>query len=696
MINLSIARLSALIRSNSRRCFAVAVVTLALFTVLALNLRGAFSSKDAAQAKLDLPALEGEKAIAHLKQQGLYDSLTEAMQAASYSINPVEQPERLGLEPGAHYANSPAQQYRAWFTTDEVRIVPRGESREWQTGMRLVGYGYGDRLTAVGKAERRATASRIEYHREVAGRHEDGSGAKFVEWYENRPEGLEQGFTIAAAPANHQDKRVGERLVVALELTGDWQAKASASGRAVMLAKPDGATVMSYDKLWAKDAAGRELEAGMRVEGGRVLIEVDDTGAQYPLTIDPTFSQQQKLTADDAAFEDAFGRAVAVDGETAVIAAPFEEEDTGGGKARTGAVYVFVRTGSTWTQQQKIAPDGLANGANFGSSVGISGETLVVGAEDDDSAALRTGAVYVFVRDGSVWTQQQKIVASDAATLDRFGHSIAIDGETFVVGAPQDDHAAGADAGAAYVFVRRCITCATLPCPQNISQGTDAEKCGAVVNYTIPAANGECGAVTCAPPSGSLFTVGATTVTCTSASAWACSFTVTVTDTDAPQINGDQLKAQSANAAANCQASIPDVREIVRAQSSDNCTASALLTISQSPVAGSSVSGKGLYPISVTVKDANNNSQTCVVDFIVNDATAPQIITSANLTTNTEPNQCSASVTYTASASDNCDGALTPACTLHQARFSRKGRRRSLARQAIRQAIWQASPSPSP
>ena len=165
-----------------------------------------------------------------------------------------------------------------------------------------------------------------------------------------------------------------------------------------------------------------------------VWLEVDDRGAVWPVTIDPTFTQQAKLQAADAAAGDAFGASVAISGETVVVGA-------------RSASYVFVRSGATWRQQQRL---GAAGG-----SVAISGETMMVGAPSYSSAGrARQGAAHVFVRGGEVWRQQQQLLAADAVAGDEFGLSVAISGETVVVGAPFDTSPGGFRQGAAYVFVR--------------------------------------------------------------------------------------------------------------------------------------------------------------------------------------------------------------------------------------------------
>ncbi len=138
---------------------------------------------------------------------------------------------------------------------------------------------------------------------------------------------------------------------------------------------------------------------------------------------------------------------------------------------------------------------------------------------------------------------------------------------------------------------------------------------------------------------------------------------VTVTpENQAPQITCANIAAQSTSTDGNCSATVPDVTALVRAQSTDNCTASASLTLTQNPPAGSTVSGTGSHPISVTVKDAANNSQTCTVGFTLNDTTAPTL-SCANITKSTDPNQCAAVVSFAPTASDNCSGVGTPTCT---------------------------------
>ena len=157
------------------------------------------------------------------------------------------------------------------------------------------------------------------------------------------------------------------------------------------------------------------------------------------------WSEQQKLVASDGAASDCFGCSVSVSGDTAVVGA--DADDTAGG-ADAGSAYVFVRSGTVWSEQQKLlASDGAADDC-FGQSVSVSGDTVVVGASGDDTAGgVDAGSAYVFVRSGTVWSEQQKLLASDGAAGDGFGYSVSVSGDTVVVGALWDDTAGGGGRG---------------------------------------------------------------------------------------------------------------------------------------------------------------------------------------------------------------------------------------------------------
>ena len=123
----------------------------------------------------------------------------------------------------------------------------------------------------------------------------------------------------------------------------------------------------------------------------------------------------------------------------------------------SGSAYVFVRSGTTWTEQAKLTASDAAALDKLGSSVALSGDTALVGAIFGDGAVAGSGSAYVFVRSGTTWSQQAKLTASDAAVSDSFGESVALSEDTALVGASGDDDA-GTHSGSAYVFVRSGTT----------------------------------------------------------------------------------------------------------------------------------------------------------------------------------------------------------------------------------------------
>jgi len=225
------------------------------------------------------------------------------------------------------------------------------------------------------------------------------------------------------------------------------------SGSAYVFTR-SGTTWTEQQKLTASDAAAFDFFGNsVAVSGDTIIVGAiaDDSGSAYVFTRSgTTWTEQQKLTASDAAGGDEFGASVAVSGDTAVVGAN-ADADAG---TDSGSAYVFTRSGTTWTEQQKLTASDAASGDFFGASVAVLGDTAVVGASGDDGLS---GSAYVFTRSGTTWTEQQKLTASDAAAGDRFGGSVAVLGDTAVVGAFNDDDA-GNDSGSAYVFTRSGTT----------------------------------------------------------------------------------------------------------------------------------------------------------------------------------------------------------------------------------------------
>lgn len=165
-----------------------------------------------------------------------------------------------------------------------------------------------------------------------------------------------------------------------------------------------------------------------------------------------TWTEIQELAPNDGANGDWFGRAVSLDGDTLAIGAP-QDDDRG---LNSGSVYVFVRSGGTWVQQAKIAPaDGFAHD-NFGQSVAVSGDSLLIGSPFDDDRGSSSGSAYVFTRSGSNWTQQAKLTGTDSTSQDAFGYAVGLAGDRAIVGAYNANVGIfGVEAGAAFIYDRQ-------------------------------------------------------------------------------------------------------------------------------------------------------------------------------------------------------------------------------------------------
>ena len=164
------------------------------------------------------------------------------------------------------------------------------------------------------------------------------------------------------------------------------------------------------------------------------------------------------LTADDGAHNDKFGNSVSVDGDTIVIGA-WHDGDNGD---NTGSVYVFTRDtagdlASGWTQVAKLTADDAAGYDQFGDVVSVDGDTIVIGAFTKDDMGDSSGSAYVSARHSRRSRFRldagSKLTADDGAAVDNFGFSVSIDGDTIVIGARKDDDGPG-DSGSAYVYTR--------------------------------------------------------------------------------------------------------------------------------------------------------------------------------------------------------------------------------------------------
>jgi len=210
-------------------------------------------------------------------------------------------------------------------------------------------------------------------------------------------------------------------------------------------------------KLLASDGTSPDnFGWSVSLDGDTALVGAapDDNGkgSAYVFTRSGTsWTQQVKLLASDGAANDLFGNSVSLDGDTALIGAPYDDDNGD----KSGSVYVFTRTGGLWTQEVKLLATDDSTGATFGRSVSLYGNTAFIGADYYDYHG--NGAAYVFTRTGTTWTQQAKLLASDGALGDYFGFSVSLSGDTALIGAFGDDDN-GLNSGSAYIFTQNDST----------------------------------------------------------------------------------------------------------------------------------------------------------------------------------------------------------------------------------------------
>ncbi|MFN0208078.1 MAG: FG-GAP repeat protein [Planctomycetota bacterium] len=392
-----------------------------------------------------------------------WSSIRAAYEAGRYSAFAAED----GL-----CARNPGQQWTTHF--DGSGFLTKPEAGNWTWGLELRSYGAEGELTLItNKSAVSADGQHVFYK----------WSTHITEWYKNDSRGLEHGYTVWSRPAQSRGL-----LTFKMSVLGDLQPQVQSSSRDVAFVNKKGVPVLNYSNLTVFDARGTIMPARFESSGNELCILVNDSGAQYPITIDPV-AQQAYLKPSNTDASDEFGLAVAVSGNTVVVGATAEDSAATGVNGNqtnntansAGAAYVFVRTGSTWSQQAYLKASNTDADDLFGWSVAISGDTAVIGAPRENSAATGingdqtnntapdAGAAFVFVRSGTTWSQQAYLKASNTEALDEFGTSVAVSGDTVVIGAWGEDSAAtgvngteasnaAVESGAAYIFVRSSTT----------------------------------------------------------------------------------------------------------------------------------------------------------------------------------------------------------------------------------------------
>ena len=348
----------------------------------------------------------------------------------------------LGQNNSAYHMRATGDGYRtsnasgtlqAQFSAQGMQLAT--DDAQWSFALSSIAYG--DTHQRIDTVAPTANANRLEY-----------AHANLTEWFVNGPRGLEQGWTIHARP-----QASGSGLTLELALRGN--ARVNADGSALTLLRGDGTPALSYSGLSALDATGRELRARMETvetfHQTSLQIRVDDTNAQYPLTIDPWILTAE-LTASDGASGDYLGWTldISADGGTIAVTTPNSNN-------AEGALYVYTKSGGSWanaTQTAKLTTTDAEKNHAFGWYVAISRDGGTIVTSNYDNASFR-GVIYVYTRPIGGWvnaTETARLTASDGAQFDYLGFGLAIsrDGSTIVGGA----NWANRRRGRLYVYVK--------------------------------------------------------------------------------------------------------------------------------------------------------------------------------------------------------------------------------------------------
>ena len=319
-----------------------------------------------------------------LEQSSWFAEVRDRIQQEEYHVTYQTEAATPGYQ-----APNRAQGLRICFRPERIVVLPRGEEApSWQLGLTLQGYGREGRRETLRAPMLRVQGPKIAYDR-----------GPLEEWYVNRPEGLEQGFTIARRPPGNG------ALVVEMALKGGWRGRLSSDGEHVQLQDENGRTQLHYGKLKVQDAQDRELAASLSAVGDRLRIEVQDADARYPIVVDPLLTTASWTAEGDQAGA-WFGFSVATAGDVngdgysdVIVGAPLYDN----GQIAEGRAFVYHGAASGLSASANWTAEGNQIAASFGRSVSTAGDVngdgywdVIIGAYYYDGGQTDEGQALVY------------------------------------------------------------------------------------------------------------------------------------------------------------------------------------------------------------------------------------------------------------------------------------------------------------
>jgi len=375
------------------------------------------------------PVAESPPAIGHaaIPSQSLIRELIARHEADGYSINSHD---------GDFSTSNGRNRFSAQWSTGEglLKIEPFNPKQGWHFSLQGPG-----KVHSSEARDEKLTLQRGELE----------------EWFINSSKGIEHGFNVAQAPPREGE----DGFKVEMKLVTSLSPELSQDQRSISFYDHDGKASLHYHGLLVFDAEGRKIPATLSLgenisDASRSLaIHVKDTGATYPLVIDPVITtNSNSLRPSSISSEELFGYQVSLSGNLLAVGAPFaDDRDTP--EARIGEINLFTYDGAsqTWNHFKRLYADTLQDTAEFGRTVDLQVNRLIVGAPGENEGR---GAAYIFERDAGGldnWGKVAKLTATDGSPGARFGDSVSIDSGIAAVGAPFE---APTSSGASYASFR--------------------------------------------------------------------------------------------------------------------------------------------------------------------------------------------------------------------------------------------------
>ena len=325
---------------------------------------------------------------------------------------------------GRLQAPNRAQNLRTTFEPRGLSIVPRTKdspASAWRFEWHTVGFGREGSVRRVAPAEPVADGARVEYRRD-----------ELVEWYENRTEGIEQGFTLPTRPAGEG------KVVVTGGIPAELEAQLSADGQEINFLNRDGARVLRYGDLHVYDACGQELPSRLAIEKGKVAILIDDRRATYPITIDPLMTSPAWVAEGNQASA-FFGISVATagdvngDGFSDVIIGAHSYDN---GESDEGRAFVYHGTSSGIAISPAWIAECNQEFAYFGESAATAGDVngdgysdVIVGARFYTSGQANEGRAFVYQGSAAGLMPTPAWIMESNQAFAWFGISVATAGD---------------------------------------------------------------------------------------------------------------------------------------------------------------------------------------------------------------------------------------------------------------------------